>query len=1104
MRSVIDSCITSILAGVLLCLTAISLLAQTTSGNIAGVIYDPTGATIPNANIVARNDATGVDYAVKSTSTGEYRIPNLPAGSYTITVTAPGFAKAEMKNAQVTVNQVATANLSLTVASAGATVEVTAAGSSIDTTTQQIQNSFSSTPLAELPTASQGSGVINLSLLNAGVASSGGVGVGTGPSVGGQRPRNNNFTIEGIDNNNDSITGPVVTLPNDSVDEFTVLQNQYMPEFGHSSGGQFNQTVKSGTNSLHGAAYEYLINRNFNAADNLSAVEGTPLHPRFDNNRFGGNAGGPIIRNKLFWFVDYEYNPIGSNALPGLVYAPTANGWNTIAGIPGISQSNMTQLKTYLGTASSAVPAASIGGYPLVGPGNASLGQQSPSAVPIELGQLPIIAPNFTNNEAGVASVDYNISSTDSLRGRFILNRSGTIDTAATLPAFYTTSPVNGYIGTLSEYHNFGPALVNEFRLGYNRFEQNLPAGNFKWPGLDQFPNVEVFELNAQLGPDPNAPQFTIQNTYQATDNLSWTKGSHSFKFGFDGYRLISPQSFTQRSRGDYEWSFLSDYLFDYTPDFVAQRSLGNATYYGNRTWLGLFASDSYKVRPNLTVDVGVRWEYLGVPQSENEQTLNAISNVPGLITFSQPTAQKNAIMPRVGLAYSPGKNGTTSIRAGFGINYDVLYDNLGLLTLPPQITTTVDVTGSPAGSFLAGGGIPPNSPSTSLSQADARAGTGGFVPNQQRPEALQWNIGIQHTFAHNFVAESRYVGTRGIFLPVQVQLNRQPVVNASNALPLYLTAPSQATLDALPNTLSALTSSLAAGGNIVPGYLAAGFTGIITSYQPWGSSTYHGWANQVSRRFSDGFQMQLAYTYSHDIDNSTADVFSTYLTPRRPEDSQNLGQDRSSSALDHRQRLSATAVYDVPWFKHSNWALKNLAGNWEVAPIYTYQTGTLVTVQSGVDSNLNGDSAPDRAFVNPGGAPNIGSNATPLLSSAGQTVAYLATNPNAGYIIAPKGTLPNGGRNTEHLNPINNIDMTLAKAFSLTERYKIQFAARFINILNHSQYVGGFISDVAPIGFTGTAEHNFLIPNTSLFMNPSQVFSSNPRTVQFSAKFTF
>ena len=215
---------------------------------------------------------------------------------------------------------------------------------------------------------------------------------------------------------------------------------------------------------------------------------------------------------------------------------------------------------------------------------------------------------------------------------------------------------------------------------------------------MDQFPNINVFDLNAQLGPDGNAPQCGIQNQYQVTDNVSWTKGKHSLKFGFDGWKQISPQSFTQRSRGDYEWSYLSDYLYDYTPDYIAQRSLGGAEYYGDRIFTGFYGNDSWKATPHLTVNVGLRYEYQTVPYSETLQTVNAISNVPGLIVFQKPTAMKNAWMPRVGLAYSPGTSGKTSIRAGFGRSFDVLVDNFGLLTLPPQDTTTVDVTGAERG----------------------------------------------------------------------------------------------------------------------------------------------------------------------------------------------------------------------------------------------------------------------------------------------------------------------------------------------------------------------------------------------------------------------
>jgi hypothetical protein len=958
-------------------------------------------------------------------------------------------------------------------------------------------------------------------LLAPGVSTSGAVGLGTGPSVGGQRPRNNNFTIEGIDNNNGAVTGPLVTVPNDAVSEFTLLQNQFTADFGHSSGGQFNQVVKSGTNSFHGMLLEYNQNRNYDASDTLAATNGTPLHPRYDNNRFGGNFGGPIKRNKLFFFADYEYQPIGNQGSAGLLFAPTAAGYATLAGISGINQNNLSVLKQYLGTAASAVSPSAFGGsYPLVGPGleanNEGPGSTAAhpvawTGVPVQMGQVSITAPSFANNEFGVASVDYSLSANDNLRGRFILNRTGAIDTSASLPAFYTTVPANFYLATFSEFHNFSATTVNEFRFGYNRFSQNFPAGNFKFSGLDQFPNLEIFELNAQLGPDPNAPQFNFQNQYQLTDNLTTSHGAHSFKFGFDGWRQISPQSFTQRARGDYDYTYLSDYLFDQYPDYLGERTTGSVVYYGNRWFLGFYGQDTWKIRPNLTLNLGLRYEVNTVPYSETLQTVNSISSVPGLINFGKPTTDLTNFMPRVGLAYSPGTSGRTSIRAGFGINYDVLYDNLGILSLPPQFNQTVDVGGTDPqptkanAGFLASGGIPPTASAGSLSQANARAVTSGFVPNQQRPKSLQWNLDVQHSMGDKYTVDVFYLGTRGIHLPVQARIDQTAVVTPANALPVYLTAPSQATLNGLTSNLSTITAAYNAGGYILPQYLNAGFQSFIVGFEPWGNSNYNGLAASISRRMTTGLQFQGAYTWSHAIDDSTADVFSTYLTPRRPSDIQNLRNDRSSSALDHRQRLSAELLYDTPFFsKSGNWLVKNILGNWQIAPIYAYQTGNHFTIQSGIDSNLNGDSAGDRVIFNPQGVQNVGSGTTALKNTAGQTVAFMANNPNAMYIVAPKGTLPNIGRNTGMLNPIDDIDITVGKKFNITERMQFQFSGQAYNLLNHPQYVAGNINDVAPIGFTGSTQHNFTIPTSGVFYKPNLAFSSNPRAMVLVAKFVF
>ncbi|HZD77340.1 MAG TPA: carboxypeptidase-like regulatory domain-containing protein, partial [Acidobacteriaceae bacterium] len=231
--------------------------AQATSGNIVGTVTDPSGAGVPNATVTATNVATGITNKSTSNASGEFRIDNLLAGQYNLEGQSPGFAPFKLQNFTVTLNQTSTAKLGLSLAGTATSVEVSAeSAAAIDTTTIQLQQNFTLKESQDLPTATIGLGAINLSLLSPGVATSGGIGAGTGPSVGGQRPRNNNYTIEGVDDNDKSVTGPLLTIPNDATGEFTLLTNQFSPEFGHSTGGQFNTDVISGTNSLHGRAYE--------------------------------------------------------------------------------------------------------------------------------------------------------------------------------------------------------------------------------------------------------------------------------------------------------------------------------------------------------------------------------------------------------------------------------------------------------------------------------------------------------------------------------------------------------------------------------------------------------------------------------------------------------------------------------------------------------------------------------------------------------------------------------------------------------------------------------------------------------------------------------
>src|SRR5581483_1030342 len=553
-------------------------------------------------------------------------------------------------------------------------------------------------------------------------------------------------------------------------------------------------------------------------------------------------------------------------------------GLAAISADPNVSATNLAIFTKYVPVAPSATTCIQYDGHKPGSEGGAQFNTFSApangtcAAGNVEVGDISLVPHAFDNFENFVQSIDFNMSEKDQLRGRFIMNRQDFLDTVPQLSAFFTTEPVRFYVATLSEYHTFSPSVTNEFRLGFNRYNNTTPAGNFQYPGLDAFPNVTLFDLcgGLDIGPDDNAPQFTIQDFYQVVDNISWSKGKHTFKFGGEYRWYISPQSFTQRSRGDYEWNDTQLYLEDFSPDNFGQRSSGSTTYYGNEKAIYWFANDTFKATSHMSVNLGLRYEYTTTPIGENRQSLNLISNAPNVIVpqvnqplvFTNPQAPKNNWAPRIGIAYSPGSNGDTSIRAGFGLAYDTLYDNIGILAVPPQVGATRSVTPTAtAPGFLAGGGLPGGGTGiTNIpDQATARALTGNWIPPQVKdPYSVNWNLGVQHSFGKNYTAEINYVGTRGNHLSFQDIINLISPVTPQNQLPTYLQAPSQATLDALPNHLCILdpTQSFCASGleslNPIYGPMnAAGFNGsVLTAFIPAGWSTYHGLQTSLTRRF--------------------------------------------------------------------------------------------------------------------------------------------------------------------------------------------------------------------------------------------------------------
>lgn len=1114
---------------------------QATTGSIRGVVTDQNGAVVSGAKVTLTRKSTGGTQTSETNNSGQFEFTNLiPADDYSVSVEAPNFKNVALTDVRVSVNQNTDLPVQLAPGQVTETVTITAGGAElVDTTSANLSKAFSSRQVVELAQTTAGpagspAGVNNLALLAPNVTSSGGVGVGTGGSVGGQRPRNNNFMVDGVDNNDKSVTGPQSYISPEEVAEFTLLQNQFSAEFARSNGGNFLTVTKSGTNDFHGSAYGFFRNRYLNALDTIQKNAGVTrdkssgdlFMPRSDYFRGGFNIGGPLPilhfgegrgpaftlgRDKLFFFTSYERVQTGSAASAGGIVTPTAAGFALLGTTPGLSATN-------LGVFNQFVPVAPINDQGTI----SVLGRDIP------VGNVSFAAPNFFKQNHAVINLDYLQSSRTQHRVRFTFTNGADIDNIANLPIFFTAIPSKQRLFSYTLIHNFSEKLINETRLSFRRSSQNFPVPGIAFPGLSVFPNITLDDLGLNIGPDPNAPQFGIENNYQIVDNITWLQGNHTIKFGGDFRWIISPQSFSQRVRGDYEYLSTEQFLLDLSPDAFGERNAGNSIYYGNQKVLFAFAQDDWRIRPNLTLNLGVSYSYQQVPLgARTSQVLNAISSVPGLLEFREPKAQTKNFAPKFGFAWSPdfkegmlgrlfGSSGKTSIRAGFSMGYDYIFDNLYILSNPPQLqqTNDVDTTLPSTSGFLGGGGLP-DSPVAITDPVVARQNTGAFIPDQEVPYSLTWTGSLQRQFGNDWAVEFRYVGTRGIHLLEQNRINRQAKVSPEDGrpgLPTFFTAPSQATLDALPLDLDQIN----ARSSYVPQFEAAGFDGAsVVAFLSNGNSTYHGGSVQVTKRFARGFQMTSAYTLSHLIDDTTAEVFSTVLSPRRVEDFQNLRRERADSALDHRHRFVTSWIYEVPLFSKSNGFTRALLGGFNVAGTYTWESGERVTVRSGNDANLNGDNAGDRAILNPAGTEGVGSEVTPLCRTSactfdedgnviGTVVGYLANNPNARYIQAGDGAQSSIGRNTFLLPPINNFDFSIFKNFRVGESKFFQIRADFFNAFNHPQYVPGSVNSVDPVGTTGLTTLNQVTPQTFDFLNPSAVLSSNPRVIQLAARFNF
>src|SRR6266550_3754056 len=734
--------------------------AQVTSGTVRGVVTDPNGAVVPNAKVTISQKSTNTSTTTQTNNSGEFSFQNLLVGDdYSVTIEAPNFKTLTLTDVKVQLNQATDLPAQLALGAVGEVVTVTSGGTElVDTSTANLSKAFSSRQVVELAQTTAGpagsaAGVNNLALVAPGVTSSGGVGVGIGGSVGGQRPRDNNFILDGVDNNDKSVTGPQSYISPEEVAEFSLLANQFSAEFARSNGGNFITVTKSGTNNFHGSAYTFWCNRYLNALDTHQKNEGVNRNssspdfmPRNDFFRGGFHIGGPVffprfgeggpslwkLRNKLFFFTSYERLQRGSAAGAAGIVTPTAAGFATLATIPGLSATNLAVFRQF-------TPVAGVNNEGTI----SVLGRNIP------VGDVSFASPNFFKQNHAVINLDYNQSSNTLHHWRFSMTNAAEIDNSANLPIFFTALPLKQRLFSYTLIHNFSQKLINETRLAFRRSSYNFQVPGFAFPGLDSFPNISLDDLCINIGPDPNAPQFGIENNYQIIDNVTYTAGNHSIKFGGDWRKIISPQHFVQRERGDYEYINTEDFLRDIVPVF-GERNAGGGTYYGDQKILYAFIQDDWRFRSNITLNMGVNYSYQEIPKTAKQQTVNAISSVPGLLVFGEPKAQKRNFAPKVGFAYAPdyksgmlgrlfGESGKSSIRAGFSMGYDYIFDNLYILSNPPQSQQTRDCPDPtlpvqcPATGFLAKGGLSPAAAPTTDPVA-TRNVTTSWIPDQKVP----------------------------------------------------------------------------------------------------------------------------------------------------------------------------------------------------------------------------------------------------------------------------------------------------------------------------------------------------------------------------------
>jgi len=1156
-------------AMVALALCAPAGRAQTFRGTILGTVTDSSGAAIVNAKVTIRNVDTGVERSTETTADGGYIVPELPVGTYDITAEMAGFQKTKVTGVTVVVAAERRVDMSLKAGAVSQQVVVT--GESVpvvETTSDTLGGGFESQAVESLPI--NGRDYTKLLILVPGATGEPNGG-GDSPgsygqfSVNGSRGRANNYLLDGTDMNDGYRNLPAINqggvfgtpgtiLPEDSILELNVLSNTEA-EYGRNSGSVVNIVTKSGTNTFHGSAFEDFRNAVLNARNAFNDA-GTPKDA-FRNNQFGGTIGGPIVKNKLFFYGSYEGQREGM-AITSINEVPTLGDYSqALSTLTGTTVSCTTTVIACIQANSAAVNPTILNLYNLCNSNGHCSGFNNVWPLTSAIG-----GPASNNLDGGIVKIDYNRDINDQISGRYFFGNSNQsfplgVGGGNNLPNTNTNAPIRTQLVSLSWVRTVSPEKVNEARFGWNRYRNgffpqdasifgdpnlslgintlNLLGPNTALPRDFGLPTIEVSGL-AHLGSSGfSNPRNRVDQNYQFFDNFSWKIGRHDVKFGGE-YRRTTVNSFNDLlARGELEFGSLAEFLAGALDG--GTENFGNTSRNAHQNFTAFYIQDSYHMTSQLTVNLGLRWDYFGVLGTDGNQISNYNPAV-GLVQPGQlyPKDYKN-FSPRVSAAWDVFGKGKTVVRTGFGIFYDAFSQDF----FTGQLAYDTDSTG-PAYNTIGPNPIyitsalnpalappPPTLPATDLvivphvavfDPTSVMTGTTQqqsvftVSPNLRTPYVYNYNLNIQQEILHNTVLEVGYVGSAGRKLFHFLDINQ----------------PSHAQITAI-DELCGITGSISRGSPQCPGAPVVGFTAPVSALAPMppfvvnqlqtsANSNYNSLQVSLTQRNWHGFNNQVAYTWSHSID--TASDGQDYVpNASQPNDSTNPAGNKGNSNFDTRNRFVLTSTYDIPAWQ----SLGKFGSGWALSGVATVLSGHPFSLNYDFESNDDYDGSgelfgrPDIVGPiqynrsNPADFLNLTSFAAPCNLVGG----IADTDCTAG-----SRHFGNEGRNSLLGPNYRNLDFAISKMTSITERWKVQFRTDFYNIFNHPAYASPLLpAFFADAGFNGISDGTPMTCGPAVTLGrscgfypltaTSDVGLGNPvlggggaRSIQFAVKFLF